>query len=206
MNTTDAQPKRMSLGRKLLIGLLIWMGASVAVVAAFVASFFFLDSNASMIRRQVMSASGRDWDTKVQVSVSPVTMALARTVMRFVPEVPDEAHFAMRAMRSASVGVYELARGERAVLDGDWLHEADARMAKRGFTRLVRVADRKQSVALYIPEDYDDGDRLKICVAVCSGKELVVVSAETALEPLMVLIEREGAFHGAPWKKKLALR
>lgn len=204
MSTPGAQPQRMSLGKKILLGLLIWMGASVLVVGAFVASFFFLDSNAAMIRRQVMGASGRDWSTKVQVSVRPAAMAMTRVALRFVPEVPDEAHLALRAVRSASVGVYQLPRGERAEFTGDWLNEADARMAQRGFTRLVRVSESKESVAVYIPEDCDEGDLLKLCVAVCTGKELIVVSAETALEPLLELIEREvGPVRN--WKKRLPI-
>lgn len=205
MIATDAQPKRMSLGKKLLVGLLIWMATSVVIISAFVASFFFLDSNASMLRRQVMAASGRDWDTKVQVSVRPVAMAMTRLALRFIPDVPEEAHLAMKAMRSASVGVYELPRGERADFTGEWLNEADSRMAQRGFTRLVRANERKESVAVYIPEDYDDGDLIKLCVAVCTGQELVVVSAEAALEPLLELIEREGDFR-KDWKKSLAWR
>jgi len=206
MNATDAQPKRMSLGKILLAGFLAWMTASVVIIGAFVASFFFLDSNASMLRRQVMAASGRDWDTKVQVSVRPVAMAMTRLALRFIPEVPGEAHLALKAVRSASVGVYELPRGERAEMTGDWLQEADRRMAGRGFTRLVRVNERKESVAVYIPEDCDDGDLLRLCVAVCTGKELVVVSAEAALEPLMQLIEDQGALRELGWKKRLALR
>lgn len=204
MSTPGAQPQRMSLGKKILLGLLIWMGASVLVVGAFVASFFFLDSNASLVRRQVMSASGRDWSTKVQVSVRPAAMAMTRLALRFVPEVPDEAHLALKAVRSASVGVYQLPRGERAEFTGDWLAEADARMANRGFTRLVRVSESKESVAVYIPEDCDEGDLLKLCVAVCTGKELIVVSAETALEPLLELIERE-AGPVRNWKKRLPI-
>ena len=204
MSTPGAQPSRMSLGKKILLGLLLWMGASVLVAGAFVASFFLLDSNASMIRRQVMSASGRDWDTKVQVSVRPVAMAMTRLALRFVPEVPDEAHLALRAVRSASVGVYELPRGERAEFTGAWLADADARMANRGFTRLVRVNQSKESVAVYIPEDCDEGDLLKLCVAVCTGQELIVVSAETALEPLLELIERE-AGPVRNWKKHLTV-
>ena len=204
MSTPGAQPSRMSLGKKILLGLLLWMGASVLVAGAFVASFFLLDSNASMIRRQVMSASGRDWDTKVQVSVRPVAMAMTRLALRFVPEVPDEAHLALRAVRSASVGVYELPRGERAEFTGAWLADADARMANRGFTRLVRVNQSKESVAVYIPEDCDESDLLKLCVAVCTGQELIVVSAETALEPLVELIERE-AGPVRNWKKHLTV-
>ena len=204
MSTPGAQPSRMSLGKKILLGLLLWMGASVLVAGAFVASFFLLDSNASMIRRQVMSASGRDWDTKVQVSVRPVAMAMTRLALRFVPEVPDEAHLALQAVRSASVGVYELPRGERAEFTGAWLADADARMANRGFTRLVRVNQSKESVAVYIPENCDEGDLLKLCVAVCTGQELIVVSAETALEPLLELIERE-AGPVRNWKKRLPI-
>ncbi len=38
---------------------------------------------------------------------------------------------------------------------------------------------------VYAPTDIDDSDEIQICVAVCDGKDLVVVSATASIESLL---------------------
>lgn len=162
------------------------------VLALAVASFVTLDSDARTLRRHVMSATNADWDTKVQVSVGSATLGTVRTGLLFVdqPEV-DEARLALKAVRSASVGVYELA----ATSDEDWsptqiLRKTDEAMQGRGWTRLVGVADGKETVMVYTADDIDENEPIDICVAVVNGREMVVVSATVDPDAIGALVER----------------
>jgi hypothetical protein len=55
------------------------------------------------------------------------------------------------------------------------MQQADRRMASRGWTRLVGVADRGEKVLVYTPAGEEAGQRF--AVAVLQRRELIVVSA-----------------------------
>mgnify|MGYP000652015291 CR=1 FL=1 len=63
-------------------------------------------------------------------------------------------------------------------------------MQKRGWVRMVGVADKKETVLIYVPQELKTDGPIRICLAVVNGKELVVVS--TAVDPanLAALVER----------------
>lgn len=55
-------------------------------------------------------------------------------------------------------------------------------------TRIVGVADGKDTVMVYVPKDADEPDR--ICVAVINVREMVVVSATIRPAALMNRVKR----------------
>ena len=161
------------------------------VLGLAVASYVTLDRDASALRRHVMSATHADWNTKVQFSVGRATLGTVRTGLFFVDneEVVD-ARLALGAIKHASVGVYELTSRDFAWSSQDVLATTHRAMEKRGWSRLVGVANHKETVMVYVPDDFDDDEPIDVCVAVVTGRELVVVSATVDADMLSRLVER----------------
>ncbi|MBA4137103.1 MAG: hypothetical protein C0518_07285 [Opitutus sp.] len=155
------------------------------------ASYISLDRDASALRRTVMSATHADWNTKVQFSVGGATLGVVRTGLLFVNnhDVAD-ARLALRAVNHASVGVYELASRQVEMSREELFHDTDRAMSKRGWTRLVGVSQKNETVMVYVSDDLDEGDPIEVCVAVVNGKDMVVVSTSVDGDSLQELIER----------------
>ena len=159
-----------------------------------VASVLTLDRDAATLRRHVMAATDSSWDTKIQFSVGRILFSAVRTGLTFVHEKGvDDARLALAAVKHASVGIYEL-RGKR----GNWSREqlfveTDRAMQKRGWSRLAGIVDHGNTVLIYVSDDLDAEDEIEICIAVVSGKEMVVAS--TRLDParLAELVEKHAA-------------
>lgn len=156
-----------------------------------VASYVTLDRDAAALRRNVMSATHADWNTKVQVSVGRATLGAVSTGLRLVDhaEIAD-ARLALEAVRHASVGVYELASRDVEISREALFRDTDRAMAKRGWSRLVGVADKKEAVLVYVPDDIDEGAPIEVCVAVVDGSEMVVVSTGIDGDSLSELVGR----------------
>jgi hypothetical protein len=162
------------------------------MLGVLIAGVIHLNSDAAALRRQVMAATGNDWHTKVQFSVGPVLLGAARTGVSFIHDVPSEVREVLRAVRSASVGVYarsgSMDGGERR---DELFAAADRMMARRGWTRIVGVADTGDIVLIYLPTKGEDLQPSRVCLAVCNGRELVVVAAGFEATALAGLIARE---------------
>ncbi|MBI5693330.1 MAG: hypothetical protein HZC55_24900 [Verrucomicrobia bacterium] len=165
--------------RRRRIWLWLFLGCCVApllVLTAVVASLVTLDRPAALLRDEVQSSTNVSWQTRVQLSVGRITVGVLRAGLAFVPDPKvHEARAALASVRSASVGVYHLACQASPELRGDWMQQADRRMASRGWTRLVGVADRGEKVLVYTPAGEEAGQRF--AVAVLQRRELIVVSA-----------------------------
>ncbi len=179
------------------------------VLGVGVLSMLRLDRDAAALKREVMAASEAGWHTQVQLSVGWATLGAVRTGLRFVNhEHMDEARQAMKAVRSASVGVYECntreAHLDRAVL----FTRTDELMRKRGWTRLVGVAENNETVLVYTSNDIDSGSRLDLCLAVLDGNKLIVVSTNVDASALADLAEMhmpKGGWRGELKRQKLSL-
>ena len=161
------------------------------VAGLVVASAFRLDADAVALRRQIAAAAGAHWTARVQLSVPPVGVSLARTVVHFIDAVPPQAREALAAVRSASVGVYEWDGTGEVRPGGDLVANADELMVRRGWTRLVGVIDGANTVLIYVPAGRDSAPPSRVCLAVCSGHELVVVAARFNPRALAQLVSRE---------------
>ena len=141
------------------------------------ASYLTLDRDVRLLRQHVMAATDANWSTKVQVSLGGGTLGVIHQGLRFVHhEGIDDARLALRAVKHVSVGVYERTSGGANCSREQLFGATDRAMQKRGWTRLVGVADQKECVLVYVQDDLDEDEPIAICVAVVNGKEMVVAS------------------------------
>jgi hypothetical protein len=194
MNPAPSTPApRRRIWRWVFLGLGLCL-APFVILAVVAVSFLTLDRDAAVLRKQVMAATDNGWSTKVQLSVGRITLAAVRTGLAFVHNKDiEDAQLALSAISHASVGVYER-NSDRA----DWSRQqlfagADKAMQRRHWTRLVGVADKKDTVLIYMPTDFDPDDPVEICLAVVNDRELVVVSTGVDASILAELAAKHSA-------------
>lgn len=179
------------LARWLIIAFVV-MITPVMVVGVGVASMFRLSRDAAILKREVMAASDAKWQTKVQISAGWCTLTTVRTIMHFVEhEHQDEARLALAAVRRASVGVYERIGRAGELSTERIIAEIDEKMRPRGWSRLVGVVERNETVLVYTSDEPDSGDQVELCVAVLDGENLVVVSTKVDASRLVELAEKK---------------
>lgn len=154
-----------------------------------VATHIGLSSEARVLRDELKTATGSTWSTRVQLSSGPVLIPAVRAVASFC-NIEDEARCALAAVRSASVGVYELDRAGGSLDLGSALASLDARMSSRGWERLVTVIDNNENVVIYTKPGESWNSKMRVCLGVVTEKELVVVSATVFPEALMPVIDK----------------
>lgn len=182
--STTAAPKGTSLGKWLLR---IFLGSFLLAVAAPVAialAVLHLSADTRALRNAALESSDARWEKKVEVNVGSVPFMVARMVLPFT-KAPEEARMALDAMRSVEISVNELRSHEpdRARV----LEEADRRMSKRGWDRLVCVLDRKTAVAVYVSPENAKSSDVRISVLVMDGKHMVAATGRGRLAPLYEL-------------------
>ena len=178
MNPAPATPSpaRRSYGRWIIAGLILFI-APVIIVGAGIWSVVTLSTDAAALRHEVMTASGSDWSTRVQLDAGWAILGTARSVMHFVEaKNVDDARLALSAVRHASVGVYERRGRDRDMNSAELMAGTDKVMHGRGWNRLVGVVDGNKTVLIYTSGENNSGDKIDLCLAVIDGKELVVVS------------------------------
>ena len=190
--TTALQPTapRRRVWRWVLFGAGICLTPLVLLAIA-VVNFLTLDHDAAMLREHVMAATDAGWHTKIQLSVGGITLSALRTGLHFVHHKDiEEARLALGAVRHASVGVYERTSNQAHWSRAQLFADTDQAMARRGWTRLVGVADKKDTVLIYVPQDLDTDGPVEMCLAVVNGKELVVVSTSVDASVLAELVKK----------------
>jgi hypothetical protein len=158
------------------------------VTAAQVGSMFLLVKEAADLRGSVTKSMDMAMQTKVQFSVGPTIIGLGKVAISFVDDVPPEAKMAISAMRNASVGVYELDRMPSADQRIALWEATGQSLESEGWTRIVSFNENHQSVMVFMPNAARDTDELEVCVIVCDGRELVIVSATADSKPLVELV------------------
>lgn len=155
-----------------------------------VASHLGLGNDATILRDGMKAAVGGDVSTRIQFRSGLMMIPVARMVVS-ICNVKDEARIALSAVKSASVGVYEL---EDPVSKGTDFASAfsgiDTDMKRRGWERMVAVSDGNAQVLIYTRTKDRDSKILRMALAVLDGREMVVVSAEVRPEHLMPMIEQ----------------
>ena len=191
MNATPAvSTPRRRVWRWVFIGLGLCL-APFVILALVAASFLTLDRDAAALRRQVMAATDTGWHTKVQLSVGHLTLAVLQTGLAFVHHKDiGDARLALAAVRRASVGVYQRSAGPAGWSREQLFADSDRTMHQRGWSRLVGVADGKDTVLIYMPDNAAADERVDLCLAVLSGEELVVVATSVDAAKLLELVEK----------------
>ena len=154
-----------------------------------VATHIGLSREARVLRDELKTATGSTWSTRVQFSSGPLLIPAARAVVKFC-NVDDDARCALAAVSSASVGVYEIDEAGESPGLGGGLASLDARMSRNGWERLVTVIDDKENVVVYTKAGSNWDSKMRVCVGVVTGRELVVVSATVRPGALMPLIDK----------------
>ncbi|MFZ0829024.1 MAG: hypothetical protein WAO02_16540 [Verrucomicrobiia bacterium] len=169
----------------------LWLWALLAaplllliLLGTLVANCFCLPREARVLRNELILSSGVKWQQKIALNADTLTLGAVRAGLSFVRLAP-EARAVVQSVRSAGVGVYQLASGTRSPDRAAMLVAADSAMSARGWERAVGVMDGHDLVAVYVPKENSSARRVKCCVMVFDGKEMVLVSARGNLEPLL---------------------
>jgi hypothetical protein len=188
-----AAPATPSRRRRLWWWALALVLTPVLLLGAAALSYLTLNRDAAVLRQEVMAATDTQWNTKVQLSVGRLSLWAVQQGLAFVPKAEvQEAREALHAVRAVSVGVYRPAQPNPVWSRDRLFNETDRTMRARGWSRLVGVADHRENVLIYAPDDAELG---KICVAVVTGRELVVVSATINPDALGALVARHAGKH-----------
>jgi hypothetical protein len=173
------------------VGTLALFAASIIGIA----SLFFLQHDATLLRDEIQaSRGGAALNTRVQFSIGSFSTFCARNAVRLLSPLEKEPLLALSTVRAVSVGVYEMDQANDTAFTPIDLEALDARMSRRGWARCTTVLKAKETVLIYVPSDFDSAsDSLRLCLAVCNGKDLVVVSARGSLAPLLELARLQAA-------------
>jgi hypothetical protein len=163
------------------------------ILAAMVADCFRLPPEIRALRNELARPGDFEWRQQIALNANVLTLGIVRAGLACVRLDPG-ARAAVQSVRSAGVGVYQLAPGMPAPDRAAMLAAADSVMSTRGWERTVGVMDGDDLVAVYLPEKNTSARRLKCCVLVFDGKELVLVSARGNLEPLLQFALTQSGF------------
>jgi hypothetical protein len=184
MNPSSLPPATHRPARRLwLWGLLATPFLLLVVLAAVVANCFRLGSDARALRNELIKSSGVEWRQQIALNAGCLTLGAVRAGLSCVRLDPG-ARAALQSIRSAGVGVYQLPSGTPPPDRAAMLAAADSAMTARGWERVVEVMDSQDLVTVYLPKNVAV-HRLKCCVMVFDGEEMVLVSAQGNLEPLL---------------------
>ncbi len=149
-------------------------------------SFFRLSRDTAGLRDCLLASVPGQAEKKLAVNVGWLTSGLVRLGSRLF-SVPREPRAALDAFRSAEVGLYRLSSPVSTSQQGAIITQADRSMARRGWTRIVGVAQKDGLVTVYIPAKGVSMGRMRCCVMVVNDCDVVLVSARANLIPLMDL-------------------
>ena len=152
-----------------------------------VASYFHLSSDTRALRNELTQASGTKWRKQIGLNVGSITLGVVRGGLSFA-KLDPKAHEVLRAARGldgVEVGLYELNSGSRAPDRAAMFTVADKVMGDRGWERVVGVLNGDQMVGVFLPAGITSSNRMKCCVVVLDGRQLVLVSARADLKPLL---------------------
>lgn len=195
MNPSQTMPRRPRNHLLWIAGILLAaVLLSLALLTSTVAGYFGVSRDAGTLRKSLMESAAGDWERKIEVNIGAFALNLARAVLAFVDLDPD-VRAALRAVRGAEVGVYELRNHAKHRDHAAMLLAADEAMSARGWDRIVGVADRDELVAVYLPAQIGSPRDVMVCVVVLDDDQLVVASVRSDVEPLIEL-----AFRRVEWR------
>jgi hypothetical protein len=170
----------------LFIGLFAFLGATYAT--SNVLSTLRLHRDERALRDAALACAPAETALRLEFSVGPWTLGLARCVTAFV-ELPPEARAALESVESAEVGVYKFAEAGTKASRLEMFTRAQAAMTARGWERIVGVLQEDHAVAVYTPSGLE-GKRFKCCVLTVTPTEMIIAGAVTQLEPLVHIASR----------------
>ncbi len=182
-----------------LVGLLT--GFVLAVIG--VTGYFRLSSETAILRESALSCINGACSRKIALHIGFLTTGLVRTGSHLFKLAP-EPQAAFDSIRGAEVGIYKLQEHAGWVDHQAILARADKAMSARRWDRVVGVSRENELVAVYFPRRGLSTERMRCCVLVLQGRDLVVAGASGNLDPLLQLAS--GRFDLKDVSQHLALR
>jgi hypothetical protein len=149
-----------------------------------VLSFFHLSSETAALRASALESLPGAWNSKVAVHAGYFTTAAVRLGARFF-KLPPEAQAGIASLRGIEVGVYKSQGTESWVDMGTVLARADKAMSARRWDRAVGVSREGELVAVYVPRTGFTSARVRCCVLVLHGGDLVVAGVSGNIDPVL---------------------
>ena len=152
------------------------------VIVCAIASFFWVGPEIRTLRNAALENSAGRFEKKLELNVGRASFATARLATSFIHDIPDEAKVALNSAKGAQVSIYKVHRltADHAKIFTD----ADRKMEKRGWYRIVGVTHDDNTVAVYVPMKMNSPQNTEVCVLVLSRDQLVCAYGRTDLEPL----------------------
>jgi hypothetical protein len=185
MNPPSAPPvNRLRTEYRWLWGLVAVVLLLPVLLAVGVASYFLPSSDTKALRNGLIRSSGVEWQRRIALNVGGFTLGAVRTGLSFA-NLDAEARAALQAVRGVEFGICQLPSDARPPDRAAMLAAADTAMTARGWDRIVGVMDGPNLVTVYMPARTASARRLKCCVMVFDGQQMIVASARANLEPLL---------------------
>jgi hypothetical protein len=146
------------------------------------------DRDLAQIRREMDRTIHAPLNCRIQLNLGPLALVPARIITGFIDDIPPEAHLALSATRRASVGIYRIDGPARDHPGEALFASVEAQMDSDDWRRVVAVKDGDETVMIYLPRDWTGRGVVDVLVAVCDGRELVLVSADLRADPLKELV------------------
>jgi hypothetical protein len=162
----------------------ILVGCLLAVIG--ITGYFRLSSETAILRESAMSCVKGTCNKKIALHVGLLTTGLVRAGSHLFKLAP-EPQAAFDSIRGAEVGIYKLQENAGWVDHLAILARADTALSARRWDRLVGVSRENNLVAVYFPRRGLSTQRMRCCVLVLQGRDLVVAGASGNLDPLLQL-------------------
>lgn len=182
-----------------LAGLLV----GFLVILVGITSFFRLSSETAALRDSALAVAKGPWHKTMALNLGYFTTGIVRWGSHFL-NLAAEPQAACDSIRGGEVGIYKLPETAGWVDHGAILARADQAMSVRRWERLVGVSRQHQLVAVYVPRGGVRTDRVRCCVLVLDGRDLVIAAARANLDPLLKIAGEPIDFKQLSWH--LALR
>ena len=191
----NPEPSRPSAGLGTWL-LRIFLGCfllAVGVPVALAIALLHLSGDTRALRDAAIEGDGATWKKRIELHVGAVPLAAVRVGLPFV-HIDEDAKTAFSSLHSVEFSVHELASSEpnRARV----IAEADARMSKRGWDRIVAVLNKDTAVSVYTQGA--PGDDLKISALVLNDRHMVAVTGCGDPRPLLELAMKKAEEKGLP--------
>ena len=178
-------------GRVLLVVFLVLVVGAASLVYT-IASTFRLGPETAVLAKSARPAGANHLQKRLALNLGATTFGLVRFA-GCIPSLPPEARAAMKTVRSAEVGVFQLSSGtkEKDLDRTAILSRADTAMSRKGWDRIVGVIKDREVVAIYTPRRSTNPRKLTFCLLVCKEQELVVARVSGDPQPLLELAAAE---------------
>jgi hypothetical protein len=173
-----------------VLGAVTLLLATVVVAPLLVPAAIYLSfrptGDLRALHRAVARATDGELEREIELALRPTVFALVRAGAVWA-DLPPEARSALRVVRGAEIGLYQVTSARRSPGPATLLAEIDRAMVQRGWDRVVGVVGGRGVVAVFAPQSIPSPGDLRLAVLVYDGAQLVVASVRGDPEALVEL-------------------